>query len=116
VPISALTGEGLEVLEGVVRDHLRGGEREVKITAPMSDGKTVALVEKRCDVLDRSYEDGRVELTVRIGRRQVDELLAQGARMRINGLEPHEALEKEWTTGPPSSSAARPVPPHERYK
>ncbi len=96
VPISAATGEGLEVLTSVVREHLQGGERKVKITAEISDGKTVTLVEKRSTVLDRQYRDGTVELTVRIGRRQVDELLAQGARIRINGLEPHEALKKEW--------------------
>jgi hypothetical protein len=35
------------------------------------------LIEKRCEVLDRSYHNGQVQLTVRIGRRQVDELLAQ---------------------------------------
>jgi GTP-binding protein HflX len=115
VPISAVTGEGLDVLEGVVRDHLHGGVRRVKITTSMSDGRTIALVENRCEVLDRSYDDGRVELTVRIGRRQVDELLARGARMRINDLEPHEALQREWSTGQLTADMPRPVPPHERY-
>ncbi|MHC4273748.1 MAG: GTPase HflX [Planctomycetota bacterium] len=115
VPISAVTGDGLDVLAEVVRGHLRGGVRQVKITAPMSDGKTIALVEKRCEVLDRSYADGQVQLTVRIGRRQVDELLAQGARMRINGLEPHEALKQEWSGGAPDLGGPPPVPPHERY-
>jgi GTP-binding protein HflX len=115
VPISAVTGDGLDVLAEVVRGHLHGGVRQVKITAPMSDGKTIALVEKRCEVLDRSYADGQVRLTVRIGRRQVDELLAQGARMRINGLEPHEALKQEWAGGSPVADTPPPVPPHERY-
>ncbi|MHC4142532.1 MAG: hypothetical protein ACYSUF_11875, partial [Planctomycetota bacterium] len=87
----------------------------VKITAPMSDGRTIALIEKRCEVLDRSYDDGQVHLTVRVGRRQVDELLAQGARMRINGLEPHEALKQEWSSGIPAAGNPRPVPPPERY-
>ncbi|MHC4218545.1 MAG: GTPase HflX [Planctomycetota bacterium] len=115
VPISAATGDGLDVLEEVVRGHLHGGVRQVKITAPMSDGRTIALIEKRCEVLDRSYDDGQVQLTVRIGRRQVDELLAQGARMRINGLEPHEALRREWSSAPAGPDRPRPVPPHEQY-
>jgi GTP-binding protein HflX len=115
VPISAVTGEGLDVLAEVVRGHLQGGVRQVKITAPMSDGRTIALIERRCEVLDRSYDDGQVHLTVRVGRRQVDELLAQGAQMRINGLEPHEALKQEWSSGTPSAGNPRPVPPHERY-
>ena len=80
----------------------------------MSDGRTVALVEKRATVIDRSYRDGRVELTVRIGRRQVDELLAQGARIRINGQDPHEALKKEWNVGERTFNVARPAAPHER--
>ena len=115
VPISASTGDGLDVLEGVVRSHLHGGVRQVKITAPMSDGKTISMIEKRCEVLQREYEDGHVQLTVRIGRRQVQELLAQGARMRINGLEPNAALKQEWSSGSPSAGGPRPVPPHERY-
>ena len=96
VPISAATGEGIPMLGELVTAHRDGGVREVKITAEMSDGRTVALIEKRSTVLQRRYHDGVAELTVRIGRRQVDELLAQGARMRINGLDPHEALRQAW--------------------
>ncbi len=95
-------------------EHLNGGVRQVKITAQMSDGKTVTLIEKRSTVLDRSYRDGEVEMTVRIGRRQVDELLAGGARIRINGQEPHEALQQEWrVVEPPRPPVPRPVPPHD---
>ncbi len=114
VPISAANGDGIETLREVVAEHLNGGVRQVKITAQMSDGKTVTLIEKRSTVLDRSYRDGEVEMTVRIGRRQVDELLAGGARIRINGQEPHEALQQEWrVVEPPRPSVPRPVPPHD---
>ncbi len=102
VPISAATGDGLAVLAELVTAHLQGGVREVKITTEMSDGRTVSLIEKRSTVLQRRYHDGEAEFTVRIGRRQVDELLAQGARMRINGLDPHEALQQEWRLAEPS--------------
>jgi GTP-binding protein HflX len=115
VPISAATGDGLDTLVDIVRDHLHGGVRQVKITAPMADGRTVSMIEKRCEVLQREYDDGHVQLTVRIGRRQVQELLAQGAQMRINGLEPNAALRQEWSSGSPHAGAPRPVPPHERY-
>jgi len=115
VPISAARGDGIEVLSEVVDEHLNGGIREVKITAEMSDGKTVTLIEKRSTVLDRRYSDGEVELTVRIGRRQVDELLAGGARIRINGMGAQEALQKEWRIDkPPLSSISRQIPPHQR--
>ena len=85
----------------IVTGHLHGGVRQVKITTEISDGRSVALIEKRSTVLDRSYQGGEVDLTVRIGRRQVDELLARGVRMRINGLEPLEALQQEWSVGEP---------------
>ncbi|MEE8130091.1 MAG: GTPase HflX [Vicinamibacterales bacterium] len=96
VPISAATGEGMPMLVELVTAHLYGGVREVKITAEMSDGRSVALIEKRSTVLERRYHDGEAEFTVRIGQRQVNELLAQGARIRINGLDPHEALQQQW--------------------
>ncbi len=116
VPISAVRGDGIEALGELVDEHLNGGIREVKITAAMSDGKTVTLIEKRGTVLSRRYRDGNVEMTVRIGRRQVDELLAGGARIRINGMGAQEALQQEWriVEPPRPSSAGRPVPPHRR--
>ncbi len=110
VPISSATGDGLPILADVVRGFLHGGERQVKITAPMSDGRSVALIERRSTVLDRAYRNGEVELTVRIGRRQVDELLAQGARIRINGLNPLDAIKKEWNTGERGFPTAPPPP------
>lgn len=114
VPLSAMTGEGLEALCEIVRGHLRGIVAEVKISAPMSDGRTIALLEKRGEVIDRRYDNGQAELTVRIGRRQVDEMLAQGARIRIDGLEPHEAIDRIWGTAAAGPIGPMPVPPHER--
>jgi GTP-binding protein HflX len=114
IPASAATGEGIEALAEAVRSRLRAGERQVKITAAMADGRSVVLIEKRAAVLDRVYRDGEVELTVRIGPRQVEELLAEGARLRINGLEPHEALRREWPDQPGPRPAPR-IPPHEKY-
>ncbi len=99
VPISALTGEGLAALADVVRGHVRGATRDVKITARISDGRTIALLEKKCKVLNRRYADGQAELIVRIGRRQLDELLAQDAKIKINGRDPREAIQHEWGVG-----------------
>ena len=96
VPISAVSGSGLETLAEVVRRAVFGAVRQVTITTPMSDSRTIDYLEKRTQVLERQYVDARAELIVRIGRRQVSELLARGAQVRINGLDPHEALKKEW--------------------
>ena len=96
VPISAVSGSGLETLAEVVRRAVLGAVRQVTITTPMGESRTIDFLEKRTQVLGRQYVDGRAELIVRIGRRQVSELLARGAQVRINGLDPHEALKKEW--------------------
>ena len=88
---------------------------QLSFELPDTDGKTVTLIEKRSTVLDRRYRDGEVEMTVRIGRRQVDELLAGGARIRINGMRAQEALQQEWRIGEsPQPSMPRPVPPHKQ--
>jgi GTP-binding protein HflX len=112
VPISAATREGLDDLRDVVRSHYLGGVKQVDIALPMSDASRIMFIEKRMDVLDRSYHDSTAVLTVRIGRRQLDELLARGgANLSINGLSPHEAIEQLWGNGRVPASPR--IKPHE---
>ncbi len=112
--ISAKTGLGLDQLAAVTLDHLLGGVREVELLLPTSDARSIDFVERRADVLDRRYENGQVSLKVRLGRRHVDQLLAKGARMTINGLAPHAALEREWNVSFKKAHAL-PTRPHENY-
>ncbi len=115
IPLSAVKGDGLEELGRIVLDHMLGGVREVSIEMAMNEGKTIAFLEKRTDVLDRRYEGSNVAMAVRIGRRQVDQLLAAGATMTINGLEPLEAVRKYWDDPDKSSGEPIRVPLHERF-
>ncbi len=96
IPLSATTGEGRDELADAVREHMIGGVRQVTITVSMADSRAVDFIEKRTEVLDRQYGDGTAQFTVRIGRRQVDQLLARSARIRINDQEPLEAVQTEW--------------------
>jgi 50S ribosomal subunit-associated GTPase HflX len=111
-PVSAATGEGLEPLADYVRTQMLGGIREVLITIPLVDGRTVDFLERRAEVLDRQYTDGQVHLKVRIGRRHIDQVLAQGAQILVDGRDPLEGIRKHWRNG--SSNGAGRVPPHER--
>ena len=61
--------------------------RERTITLPLSDAKHVDTIEKRAEVLERTYEDGAVTYRVRIGDRQVAQLRASGARIEEIGDE-----------------------------
>ncbi|HZW08526.1 MAG TPA: GTPase HflX [Phycisphaerales bacterium] len=76
---------GGQALADLVRDAARGEVRELAITVPLSDSKTIHTIENRAEVLDRSYADGTVTLTARIGLRQLDQLRSAGARMAVQG-------------------------------
>jgi GTP-binding protein HflX len=110
--VSASTGEGLAAVRDVVREAMLGGMREVEIAAALADSRTITLLEQRTEVVNRDYSNGQACFTVRIGRRQVDQLLAQGARFMINGLEPGAALKLHWD-GPALRPAPR-IPPHQK--
>ena len=111
IVISAREGDGTPDLAEAVLHHLRGEAREVVLAAPLADARLVDVVEKRTEVLDRDYDTpGKVLLRTRIGRRQVEMLLAGGATFDIDGLPGPEALSKLW---PESKPPAPPrIPPH----
>jgi GTPase len=92
VPVSALPGPdggllaGGEALRTLVRDAARGPVRELAITVPLADAKTIHTIENRGEVTDRRYnDDGTVTIAARIGQRQIDQLRSAGARMTIDG-------------------------------
>ena len=113
VPISAATGDGMSDLRARVMDQFLGDVREVEISLPMGDTRLINYLERRTRVIDRQYEEGMANLRVRIGRRQVDQLLAQGGRFTMNRLKPHEALKSLWGNGAPPMPAR--IPPHHRH-
>jgi GTP-binding protein HflX len=113
IPISARTGEGLDLLQALVLSHAQGGVRDLLLGLPLRDARSIDFVEKRSTVLERRYAEDRVEIRARIGRRQVEQLLSRGAELTIDGLPALEVL-RGWD----SAAAARPrrTPPHERHE
>jgi GTP-binding protein HflX len=87
LPISAKTGRNLDQLVERVRDFMHGGTSELTISLDQADGKALTFLENRATVLDRQYGSDRVELTVRIGHRQLDQLRAMGTTAQIPGDE-----------------------------
>ncbi|MGQ0628154.1 MAG: GTPase HflX, partial [Phycisphaerales bacterium] len=88
IPICAKDagGVGQEELRTLVREAAQGGVQEVRVTVDLTDSRTVDTLEKRGEVLDRSYGEGTVELRLRIGTRQLDQLRSLGARMKVRAL------------------------------
>jgi len=113
ITISASRGDGLDELGERVLEIMVGGIREVRLRVPLRDSRAVAMLEQRATVLEREYEGDHVELRVRIGRRQMDQLLARGSRLTIDGEPAQEALARIWNDGAEPPPAR--VPPHLRW-
>ena len=113
VGISAVEGDGMDELVERVRELMVGAEREVVIRLPLRASRCVAFLEQRTTVLGRRYDGETVEMTVRIGRRQVDQLLARGAVTTIAGEEPLSAVRRLWGEDGLEPPPPR-VPPHDR--
>jgi GTP-binding protein HflX len=66
VPISAVTGEGLDALRERMALCLRSGEQVHKIRLPASAGGKIAWLHARGEVLEQTLDHDEVELSVRL--------------------------------------------------
>jgi GTP-binding protein HflX len=74
VPVSALTGDGIEALLDRIDRALRPGVERAEIVIPYSDGPTLAMCYERGRVLARSDEPDGIHLEVELPRRLVSGL------------------------------------------
>ncbi len=68
VPISAKTGEGLDVLLTRIGEMLRHGDTVIEISVPQSDGSKIAWLHARGQVLDQQVGEDAIHLSVRLSR------------------------------------------------
>jgi len=66
MPISAVTGEGLDALRERMAERLRSGEQVHQIRLSTSDGGRIAWLHSRGEVLDQKVDDDALELSVRL--------------------------------------------------
>jgi GTPase len=66
VPISAVTGEGLDALRDCMAAKLRSGEQVHEIRLSASDGGRIAWLHSRGEVLDQRLDHDQVQLSVRL--------------------------------------------------
>ncbi|MGM0483821.1 MAG: GTPase HflX [Candidatus Krumholzibacteriota bacterium] len=81
--LSAATGEGVERLMTRVDSFLRSGRIEIEVTVPLSEGKTIALVEEAGEVLSREVRGETLVITALIKRQQL-KLLEKKGEVRVN--------------------------------
>ncbi|MDG2201018.1 MAG: GTPase HflX [Phycisphaerales bacterium] len=111
IPVSATTGEGLDVLAETVRTMFVGPIATVRLTVDLSEGAIVDFIEKRTVVEDREYGDGVVIYTTALGRRQLDQLLARSTRILIDDRDASEVA-REARGGGWGDRLSCPMPPH----
>jgi GTP-binding protein HflX len=66
VPISAVTGEGLDQLREKMAECLRSGEQVHNIRIPATDGGRIAWLHSRGEVLGQKIDHDELELSVRL--------------------------------------------------
>jgi GTP-binding protein HflX len=66
VPISAVTGEGLEQLRERMAECLRSGEQVHQIRLPATDGGRIAWLHSRGEVLEQTVDHDELQLSVRL--------------------------------------------------
>ncbi|VGO20104.1 GTPase HflX [Pontiella sulfatireligans] len=64
--VSALTGEGIDLLFDELADCLKGRKVELKLSVPLSEGKLLATLQKNASILEQEYEGANAELLVRV--------------------------------------------------
>jgi GTP-binding protein HflX len=66
LPISAITGEGLDSLRERLSERLRSGEQVHDIRMSASEGSKIAWLHARGEVLDQQMDDDEIRLSVRL--------------------------------------------------
>jgi GTP-binding protein HflX len=66
VPLSAITGEGLDALRERMAECLRNGEQIHEVRLPASAGEKIAWLHARGEVLEQSFAADQVQLAVRL--------------------------------------------------
>ncbi len=93
LPISALTGEGINRLTQVVIDEAQRGHVTVTVRVPHAEGKLLSELDRRAEIIKRGYFEGGVELILKIPQLQLQQLQGRYPAMQI-------------ATGPPDDAAS----------
>jgi GTP-binding protein HflX len=74
VALSAVTGEGCDGLLALVAGRLDSTARAVRLEVPLSDGKTLAWIYERGEVVGRRDDDEAAHLSVRLSEADLGRL------------------------------------------
>jgi GTP-binding protein HflX len=79
--VSSLASDGLEPLRRALLAAARQGTKIAEIRLPLSDGKLLAAIYRRANVLSRRTDDGQTVLRARVDEQLAEHLERSGARV-----------------------------------
>jgi len=85
IAVSAVTGEGLDRLAAAVSQLLSKSFCDLDVETDVSDGRLMAFLADRGEVLSRRYHDERVTIHCRIPQKYIGRIEGEGVEIR-----PHE--------------------------
>ena len=83
LPVSARTGVGVTELVERVLDMVAGPTQRLTLRIRMSDGRAIAFLEHRAEVLERHYTNSSVDMDVKIGSVHLSRLLANHPETQV---------------------------------
>ena len=66
VPVSALTGEGIDRLRDAMSDRLRSGSEVHRLSLPLGEGERLAWLHSRGEVIDQQIDGDVMQIAVRL--------------------------------------------------
>jgi GTP-binding protein HflX len=100
IPISAEKGQGLDRLAKTVADALSRDFVELDVAAGVENGRLMALLSSRGEVLSKNYHNAQVTVHCRLPRKYLDAIMAEGIEVR-----PHRTTAKAPLGGHGSPAA-----------
>jgi GTP-binding protein HflX len=79
VPVSAVTGEGIDVLDAVIEERLAAGRVLIELVLDPADGAGVSWLHRHAEVLHKAADEktGRIGMTVRVDPAKADAVRAR---------------------------------------
>lgn len=72
IPVSAVTGEGLEDLLGTIEHQMNQRRRVFELALPFEDGEALATLYRTVEVLERTDTEENIQLQVRVPAEKLD--------------------------------------------
>ncbi len=84
VPVSAITGEGIDVLAATIEARLAAGRILIELDLDLSDGAGVSWLHRHTEVIHKAIDEtnGRIAMTVRTAPDKADSVRARFAHPR----------------------------------